>query len=207
MKKISKNTRTWQLYEAVFKVENPVGDIFNEETQRFEPAPITYKELTKGQAINLAMNLNSAQIQDFEEMGLSRSQITKSAKAKLMPGFEEHSQDDYETRCWMLEISVSYRHRARPGKSDDIMTQILNQALQNPNNESPLAKITRLAQGSTGSIPGLAPASKETPSEGIKPPVGDELFKEMFSISEEGKGEKKTLQRRKEDRENDRDID
>lgn len=173
-KKISRNTRSWEIYETLFKAEAPEPDAFNEVTQRFEPVPRRFPGLTKGQAINLAMTLNRIQIQDHEEMGLSRGQITKSAKAKPMPGHEDCDQDDNTTKCWMLEVSVSYRHRAKPGRADDAMSKILMMARQNPNDDSPMAKIARLAQDSQETSPDtLAP---------VKPPVSDDLFAAMFGI-------------------------
>lgn len=180
-KKISKNTRSWEIYESLFKAQSPEPDAFNEVTQRFEPVPRRFPDLTKGQAINLAMTLNRIQIQDYEEMGLSRSQITKSAKAKPMPGYEDCDQNDNITKCWMLEVSVSYRHRAKPGRADDAMSRILMQARQNPNDDSPMAKIARLAQGTQG-VPNITSDHSSPP---VKPPVSDDLFKNMFGLDDD----------------------
>lgn len=177
-KKISKNTRSWEIYESLFKAEAPEPDKFNEVTQRFEPVPRRFPDLTKGQAINLAMTLNRIQIQDHEEMGLSRSQITKSAKAKPMPGHEDCDPDDNSTKCWMLEVSVSYRHRSKPGRADDAMSKILMLARQNPNDDSPMAKIARLAQNNP--VPGIDPSRPPT----LPPPTSDDLFKDMFGIQD-----------------------
>ncbi|MHB1100437.1 MAG: hypothetical protein ACYCZR_12860 [Burkholderiales bacterium] len=171
-KKISKNTRSWEIYESLFKAEAPEPDKFNEVTQRFEPVPRRFPDLTKGQAINLAMTLNRIQIQDHEEMGLSRSQITKSAKAKPMPGHEDCDPDDNITKCWMLEVSVSYRHRAKPGRADDAMNKVLMLARQNLKDTSPMARIAQLAQGKS---PAPSP-------DVIKPPISDSLFEDMFGI-------------------------
>lgn len=172
-RKFSKNSKTWQTYEALFLVEGE-PDEFNEETQRFEPAPQRFTDLTKGQAVNMAQLLNSAQRQDFQEKGIGLDQITKSAKAKPMPGHEACDSGDYTTKCWMLEVSVSYRHRGKPGKADDAMGKVLNQALQNSNNLSPLARIAQMAQGKT-----LAPLPD---AQVVKPPISDDLFADMFGI-------------------------
>lgn len=175
-RKFSKDSKTWQMYEALFLVEAE-PDKFNEETQRFEPAPQRFLDLSKGAAVNMAQLLNSAQRQDFQAKGLGLDQITKSAKAKPMPGHENCDQKDYKTKCWMLEVSVSYRHRSKPGRVDDAMAKVLNQALQNSNNHSPLARIAQLAQGKS---PAPSP-------DVIKPPISDSLFEDMFDISKKDK--------------------
>lgn len=116
MKKYSKDTSMWQAYEELFL--NPTApDTFNTETQLFEPAPIIIACQTKGEALNLAMGLNACQIQDFEEKGTPKNFITKSAKAK--------QTSTNGTEIWVLEISVSYRHRPKPKKVGEALAKIL----------------------------------------------------------------------------------
>lgn len=163
----SRGTRTWQIYESLFLEDSPEPDVFNEATQRFEPVPVKFPCSSKGVALNLAMGLNACQIQHFAETGRPKHQITKSAKAK-----------EDEQGNWYLEVSVSYRHRSKPGKAGDEMSQILQQAmLRNPNNEAPEARILRMAIASQKGE--VVPASPDAP---VRPPVSDDLFASMFDL-------------------------
>ena len=163
----SKGTQTWQIYESLFLEDSPEPDQFNEDTQRFEPVPVKFPCSSKGVALNLAMGLNACQIQHFTETGRPKHQITKSAKAK-----------EDEQGNWYLEVSVSYRHRSKPGKASDEMSKILQQAmLRNPNNDAPEARLLRLAMASQSGDQ-VAPCEAAP----VRPPVDDSLFESMFDL-------------------------
>jgi hypothetical protein len=159
-KKYGKHTQMWQLYESLF-LDDERPDTFNEKLQIHEPAVTKIPCESHGKALNLAMGLNACQMQAFEEAGTPKHWITKSAKAKQ----DEHGD-------WYLEISVSYRHRSKPGDTTSQLGKLLAQ-VQGP--QTALGKLAALgksqSQEEVDAMPRLT-----------RPPVDDSLFESMFDL-------------------------
>jgi hypothetical protein len=87
-RRIGKNTKTWQIFEALF-----LGPEMS--------YPHTISPIPRGEAINLAIGLNCCNRQWAEEQSLPRDFIQFSAKAIKGP-------DD---ASWALEISTNHRQQ------------------------------------------------------------------------------------------------
>lgn len=85
----SKNTATWQLFEKFFLKTEP------------EAYPILLGPYTKGQALNLAIGMNTCHVQHKEETGMPEEFMMYSAKPQEKPD------------GWWIEISTNY---TRTGK-------------------------------------------------------------------------------------------
>ena len=99
-RKIGKNTKTWQIFEALF----------------LDPSmtyPHTISPIPRGEAINLAIGLNCCNRQWAEEQSLPRDFIQFSAKA--IKGLTEAD--------WALEISTNHRQQrtSSPGWMDKFL--------------------------------------------------------------------------------------
>lgn len=81
----SKNTKTWQMYEQLFFLDE----------NRY---PFFVRALERGKAINLAMGLNRCNVKHFQSMGAPDSAIQLSAKAK-----------EETDGTWYVEISQNFR--------------------------------------------------------------------------------------------------
>lgn len=154
-RKYGKDTQMWRLYEKLF-LEEQEPDRFDEASGLWVPSIRRERCSSHGEALNYAMGLNGCQIQDFAEKGTPKSWITKSAKAKE----DEHG-------VWWLEISVSYRHRAKPGKAGSLGDRLLKSGTE----QSAIAKIQGLVSPDDNT---------ETAAPIIKPPTSDKLYEDMF---------------------------
>ena len=96
-----KNTLTWQMYQQLFYMD-----------EKFYP--YTLRVSTKGRAINLAMGMNTCNIQDAREQGKPDDVIFLSAKAKE------------DSEGWYIEISTNYR-RLRLSKPNAELEGLLAQ--------------------------------------------------------------------------------
>ena len=79
-----KNTLTWKMYQQLFYMD-----------EKFYPYILRVS--SKGRAINLAMGMNTCNIQDAREQGKPDDVIFLSAKAKE------------DSEGWYVEISTNYR--------------------------------------------------------------------------------------------------
>lgn len=105
-RKYSKHTQTWRMFEKLF-IDLPS-----------DKYPYKISNLTRGQAINMAMMLNGCQLHWAREQGMPKEMLIRSAKAK----------EDTQTNTWYLEISNSPKRLGRP--ATDWQSKILAQLEQ-----------------------------------------------------------------------------
>jgi hypothetical protein len=99
-RKFSRNTKSWTMFEKLF-LELPR-----------EKYPYTIPGLTRGQAINLAMQLNGCQAYWIQQTGAPDGIVRYSAKAK------RQGEDD-----WIVEVSDSPKRLGR--KSPEWLEKII----------------------------------------------------------------------------------
>jgi hypothetical protein len=175
-RKFSHTSATWQLFEAFFL--NAAG---RDNLGQY----IKYKCTGKGQAINLAMGLNTCNMQWYEEQQLDKT--TNKLSARPM----QDEQGD-----WWLELCESHKYNKQNKRMAEVLQNVL--LMQNsgliikpraetldPNEPgiSPGEKIRRLAMQDQ-EAPGLVPASSQSQILPERGPVSDDLFTKMFDLGE-----------------------
>lgn len=120
----SKNTRTWLLFEKLFLDADPSA------------YPIVLGPYTKGQALNLAIGLNTCHVQHKEETGMPESTMLYSAKPK-----------EQEDKTWQVEISTNYTRtgKLRPSRQDKGQGHWMDSLL----GQKKLGKVEKPAQSDT----------------------------------------------------------
>lgn len=178
-KTYGKHTSTWQMFEAVFLEANGKtmqGDWIN--------IPCN----SKGQAINLAIGMNTCNMQWHLEHGVDKKLNKISARPVELPD-----------GTWLVEITESKIHNRAQAKMANVLEQVL--LMQNsgliikpraetldPNEPgiSPGEKIRRLAQQDNAEqASDLGPASSQSQILPERGPVSDDLFTKMFDLGKE----------------------
>lgn len=161
----SKNTKTWQMYEQLF---------FLDETRY----PFFVRGLERGKAINLAMGLNRCNVKHFQSMGAPDSAIQLSAKAK-----------EETDGTWYVEISQNFRRAGLNSPSralrdqdkgwmDGLMQRIEQETLGTV--PAPRAGLSH-PQAVTNEVLPIPPASVHTTPE-VDPQ--EEMIKKMYEIGD-----------------------
>lgn len=191
-KTYGKQTSTWKMFEALF-IE--AGG----KTEQGEWIRLPCN--SKGQAINLAIGMNTCNMQWHAEHGVDKKLNKISARPAEQPD-----------GTWVIELTESKIHNRAQAKMANMLEQVLlmqnTGVLIKPRPEvldpdepgiSPGEKIRRLAGQSPnqdtaipsdtkpGQVPGLDPASRnmhnlDPVSSRTKGPVSDDLFASMFDL-------------------------
>lgn len=191
-KTYGKQTSTWKMFEALF-IE--AGG----KTEQGEWIRLPCN--SKGQAINLAIGMNTCNMQWHAEHGVDKKLNKISARPAEQPD-----------GTWVIELTESKIHNRTQAKMANMLEQVLlmqnTGVLIKPRPEvldpdepgiSPGEKIRRLAGQSPnqdtaipsdtkpGQVPGLDPASRnmhnlDPVSSRTKGPVSDDLFASMFDL-------------------------
>lgn len=177
-KTYGKQTSTWKMFEALF-IE--AGG----KTEQGEWIRLPCN--SKGQAINLAIGMNTCNMQWHAERGVDKKLNKISARPAEQPD-----------GTWVVELTESKIHNRAQAKMANILEQVLlmqnTGVLIKPRPEvldpdepgiSPGEKIRRLAGQSPETVPDTKPGLDPGPvpaSSRTKGPVSDDLFASMFDL-------------------------
>lgn len=123
-KRFKKTSDTWRLFEHYFLTQLP------------EAYPILLGPYTKGQALNLAIGMNTCHVQHREDTGMPEESMLYSAKP-LQQGAD-----------WWVEISVNYTRtgQTRPSRQNKPETHWLATAMATIGNYEQDALDAQIAQ-------------------------------------------------------------